>query len=81
MWFLEAKLRRSRQWYPKQQTTKPSLLKNRKKKLMNASTGPIAANCLVCGEEFASKSKLFAHINSTGHAALKENTKMSKRKK
>ncbi|KAI6208175.1 hypothetical protein M3Y96_00087000 [Aphelenchoides besseyi] len=47
----------------------------------NLSTGPIAANCLVCDEEFASKSKLFAHINSTGHAALKENTKTAKRKK
>ncbi|KAI6242980.1 DnaJ-like protein subfamily C member 21 [Aphelenchoides fujianensis] len=30
------------------------------------------AECKVCGEEFPSKSKLFAHINESGHAALKD---------
>lgn len=32
---------------------------------------PPATECSVCGQQFASRSKLFRHIRESGHAALK----------
>jgi len=38
------------------------------KKLQNTNT---SQNCLICGNTFSSKNKLFLHIKETGHAILK----------
>uniref|UniRef100_A0AC34QMF2 DnaJ-like protein n=1 Tax=Panagrolaimus sp. JU765 TaxID=591449 RepID=A0AC34QMF2_9BILA len=37
-------------------------------------TVPVQSECKVCGLEFESRSKLFKHIEATGHAALKTET-------
>lgn len=37
-------------------------------------TVPVQSECKVCGLEFESRSKLFKHIEATGHAALKNET-------
>merc|ERR1712151_246438 len=41
------------------------------KQVTAEAPGPDAQHCAVCGEIFPSRSKLFKHIEATGHAALK----------
>lgn len=47
---------------------------NKKKKKESNKTDPSQkpGTCGICGEEFPSRSKLFDHIKSTGHAMLKQ---------
>merc|ERR1712060_92369 len=41
------------------------------KQVTAEAPGADAQHCAVCGEVFPSRSKLFKHIEATGHAALK----------
>lgn len=38
--------------------------------MMNKKQEP-STKCNVCGQDFSSKTKLFEHINKTGHAKAK----------
>ena len=44
-------------------------------------TEPVASECKVCGLDFESRSKLFKHIEATGHAILKDGNPNQKGKK
>ncbi|CAD5212247.1 unnamed protein product [Bursaphelenchus okinawaensis] len=45
--------------------------KQKEPKKPTGPTVPVESECKVCGLDFPSRSKLFAHIKDTGHAALK----------
>lgn len=77
-------------------TSKKKKKKDSKKKTSNGSKAPSGADarsvsedlvpasgekCAVCKEIFSSRNKLFAHVNSTGHAAPTKSTKSKKKNK
>lgn len=54
------------------QSTTPTTKAKQQKTKQSASSG---LKCSVCGETFDSRNKLFRHIETTGHAALKSSNK------
>ncbi|ABN65266.2 predicted protein [Scheffersomyces stipitis CBS 6054] len=68
----------------KKKKTKNSLQSSRESSaLPEAETPPVKGTekCTVCNETFTSRNKLFQHVNSTGHAALKMKGKKGKSRK
>jgi len=63
---------------PKVKTKKQKQKNPEPPKKSDGPTVPVASECLVCGMEFESRSKLFRHIEVTGHAALKNVTDVPK---
>ena len=71
---------------PKEEPVQQPKVKTKKQKQKNPEppkkpdgpTVPVASECLVCGMEFESRSKLFRHIEVTGHAALKNTSDAQK---
>lgn len=47
---------------------------NEQKQQQQKPAGPVPSQCLNCGEEFESKSKLHDHLKESGHAVLKTTT-------
>ena len=65
-------------------SSQPKLGKAKQKRAKKAAqttedkSGSVAgASCVVCGAQFGSKTKLFAHINKEGHAAPISQTKVT----
>lgn len=63
---------------PKTKTKKQKQKNPEPPKKPDGPTVPVASECMVCGMEFESRSKLFRHIEVTGHAALKNVTDTQK---
>ncbi|KAF2365733.1 DnaJ domain [Trinorchestia longiramus] len=64
----------------KEKTSAPVSKKLESVNHQDAESEPVESTCMVCSSSFPSKNKLFQHIKSTGHAALKDASSASRKK-